>query len=218
MNMDSKNKTAPENEDNCCDHEENNTEDNCCYNENEKIENEDNCCSQGPEKTIKAQDDCCSHDHENSNDEHQGCACEQGILENIDSIEEKKSKKPLIILGIGIFIFVIGYFISTMSFNLFDLSTISDLSININQDIISQIIYLIVVLIVGPRIIKHGITSLLNKEVKIELLITIATFGAFFLGDGGEGATRARHALGLSAVLHAAPARSEDARLGPHQH
>lgn len=201
--MDSKNKTAPENEDNCCDHEENNTEDNCCYNENEKIENEDNCCSQDPEKTIKAQDDCCdqsheendeqddccSHDHENSNDEHQGCACEQGILENIDSIEEKKSKKPLIILGIGIFIFVIGYFISTMSFNLFDLSTISDLSININQDIISQIIYLIVVLIVGPRIIKHGITSLLNKEVKIELLITIATFGAFLLGDGGEGAT-----------------------------
>lgn len=201
--MDSKNKTAPENEDNCCDHEENNTEDNCCYNENEKIENEDNCCSQDPEKTIKTQDDycdqkheendeqddCCSHAHENSNDEHQGCACEQGILENIDSIEEKKSKKPLIILGIGIFIFVIGYFISTMSFNLFDLSTISDLSININQDIISQIIYLIVVLIVGPRIIKHGITSLLNKEVKIELLITIATFGAFLLGDGGEGAT-----------------------------
>lgn len=174
MNMDSKNKTALENEDNCCDHEENNTKDNCCDHENEKIENEDNCCSQNHEENNTQddccsqeheendeQDDCCSHDHENSNHEHQGCACEQGILENIDSIEEKKSKKPLIILGIGIVIFVIGYFISTMSFNLFDLSTISNLSININQDIISQIIYLIVVLIVGPGINKtwHNIIT-----------------------------------------------------------
>ncbi|WP_225369263.1 hypothetical protein [Methanobrevibacter arboriphilus] len=105
--MDSKNKTASENEDNCCDHEENNNEDNCCDHENEKIENEDNCCSQENEEN-NTQDDCCSQeheendeqdnccDHENNNHEHQGCACEQGILENIDSIEEKKNLKKTI--------------------------------------------------------------------------------------------------------------------------
>ena len=33
-----------------------------------------------------------------------------------------------------------------------------------------------------------GIIELTHKKVKIELLITIATLGAFLLGSGGEGA------------------------------
>lgn len=123
----------------------------------------------------------CGHeDHEHEHDDHQGCACEHGLLEDIDNVKEEKSKKPLAILGIGAIVFVIGYYISTLSFNITN---------TIDQHLISQIIYLAVVFIVGRGIMLHGVKSLLNKEVKIEFLITIAIIGAFLLGDGGEGAT-----------------------------
>jgi len=121
----------------------------------------------------------CGHDNNNDYDKHQGCGCEQGLLEDIDNAKEEKSKKPLLILAIGTIIFVIGYFISTLNFSITD---------TINENLISQVIYLVVVMIAGQGIIRHGIKSLLNKEVKIELLVTIATVGAFLLGDGGEGA------------------------------
>lgn len=134
-------------------------------------------------------DDCdCGHDHHNHHShhdnhddghDHEGCACEGGILENIDH-EKERSKKPLIILTISAILFGIGIFISTLNFDIFNF---------FNQEIISQIIYLIVVVIVGQGIIRHGISSLLKKEIKIELLITIATFGAFIMGEGAEGAS-----------------------------
>lgn len=160
MNMDSKNENLEIYHDEGCD---------CCHDHQHKEEHD---------HKHHHEDDNIDHCHDTN--EHRGCACEQGMLENIENIEDKKSKKPLIILGIGIIIFLIGYFISQINFNIYS---------NLNQDIISQIIYLIVVLIVGQEIIRHGIKSLLKKEVKIELLITIATIGAFLLGDGGEGAT-----------------------------
>ncbi|MDR0900540.1 MAG: cation-translocating P-type ATPase, partial [Methanobrevibacter sp.] len=59
----------------------------------------------------------------------------------------------------------------------------------IGQDLIAIIIFLIVAIGIGQGIIKHGLKSLLSGEVKIELLVTIATIGAFLLGDGLEGAT-----------------------------
>lgn len=123
--------------------------------------------------------DCEDHSH-HDNHEHQGCGCDYGILENIDQKKEKSLKKPLVTLGIGTIVFIIGYFVSTLSINLYNI---------IDQNILSQVIYLIVVVIVGHGIIIGGIKSVLKKEVKIQLLITIATVGAFLLGDGGEGAT-----------------------------
>ncbi|MDR2966472.1 MAG: heavy metal translocating P-type ATPase [Methanobacteriaceae archaeon] len=107
------------------------------------------------------------------------CSCEKGIFKNIEEFEEKKSKKPLIILGIGIIIFIFGYFISTIEFNIFENL--------INSGLLSQIIYLVVVIVVGQGIIKEGIESLINKKIRIEFLVTIATIGAFLLGDGAEG-------------------------------
>ncbi|MCL2686921.1 MAG: cation-translocating P-type ATPase [Methanobrevibacter sp.] len=108
----------------------------------------------------------------------QGCACEEGLLEDIDRNNEKISKKPLIILAIGAIIFIFGYFISTLDFSIYEI---------INQELISEIIYLIATIIIGQGIIRSGISSLLNKEVKIQLLVTIATIGAFLLGEGAEG-------------------------------
>lgn len=117
---------------------------------------------------------CCDHDHshDDHSHEHEGCACEQGMLENIDSVKEKKSKKPIYLMILGFILVGSGIYLDF-----------------IGQEILALLIFLIVVIIVGQGIIRHGIKSLLKKEVKIELLVTIATIGAFLLGDGLEGAT-----------------------------
>ncbi|RBQ22689.1 Copper-exporting P-type ATPase B [Candidatus Methanobinarius endosymbioticus] len=158
------------------DHELDHVGDCGCENNNNVENRHNHTYSHEDEETCDCNHDEHSHDH----DDHQGCACEHGLLEDIENVEEKKSKKPLAILVIGANIFLFGYCISTLSFNI---------TSTIDQHIISQLIYLIVVLVVGRGIITHGVKSLLNKEVKIELLITLATVGAFLLGDGGEGAT-----------------------------
>lgn len=127
------------------------------------------------------------HEHENSehthskscthNHEHTECSCEKGILENIEE-EPESYKKSIYTILIGSIIFLIGIYIN--KFTTFQIGPIS-------SNLISQIILLIEVIIVGKEIITHGIKSLLNKEIKIELLVTIATIGAFLLGDGLEG-------------------------------
>lgn len=100
-----------------------------------------------------------------------GCACcNQSIMENI---EEKPSKKPIAIFAVGMIVLIIGYL--TEYFNL-------------TQPLVSQIIFLAGALYVGYKIIIHGIEELIHGKVKIELLVTIATFGAFLLGSGEEGA------------------------------
>jgi Cd2+/Zn2+-exporting ATPase len=116
---------------------------------------------------------CCDSEHD---EEHLGCACESGILENIE-VEKERSKKPFIILAIGAILFALGIYVSSLeNMNL------------ISGEILGQIIFLIAVVFVGHGIIKHGLKSLLKKEVKIDFLITIATIGTFFLGEGAEGA------------------------------
>ena len=114
----------------------------------------------------------CTHKHE-----HEECSCEKGILENIEE-EPESYKKSIYTIIIGLIIFIIGIYIN--KFTTFQIGSLS-------SNLISQIILLIEVIIVGKEIITHGIKSLLNKEIKIELLVTIATIGAFLLGDGLEG-------------------------------
>ncbi|WP_276955942.1 cation-translocating P-type ATPase [Methanobrevibacter woesei] len=114
-------------------------------------------------------DDTCNHDHH----EHgPGCACEADLLENIDE-DVEQSKKPLAIFAIGIAVLAIGHVIELLS---------------LAPMIVSQLIFLVGAVYVGHDIMKHGIIELTHKKVKIELLITIATLGAFLLGSGGEGA------------------------------
>lgn len=163
----------------------------CCDCENESTHsdksysNQHNIYLKNPHNPIPTDHQNCNtvqiadyHDHPPHD---KNCSCEKGILEDIEKFEEKKSKKPLIILGIGVTIFLIGYLISTLEFSIFENL--------INEKSLSQIIYLTVVIIVGEGIIREGIGSLLNKKVKITLLVTIATVGAFLLGDGAEGAS-----------------------------
>lgn len=125
-------------------------------------------------------DDECEDEHHHHDgdcrDEHNhkgGCACcNSGLLETIEE-DNEKSNKPLIIFGIGVILLVIGYLLEYFSFN---------------PEIISQIVFLIAVIYVGHHIIMEGVMELLSGKVKIELLVTIATIGAFLLGSGEEGA------------------------------
>jgi len=135
--------------------------------EDEHRSNIDDCCGDNKE------DDCCEDDCE----EEHVCSCESGILENIEN-EKEISKKPLIKIAIGIVIFAIGYSIANLN-----------LISGFESEIISQIIYLSIVIFVGKDIITYGIKSIFKKEIKIEFLMTIATVGAFLLGDGAEGAS-----------------------------
>ena len=97
--------------------------------------------------TNKEHHDHHHHDHDEDCCDHEGCACEVDLLENIDK-EEKHSKKPLLIFGIGVIIFLIGYLIE----NLF------------TNQIIAQIIFLIGVIYVGHEIIIYGTKSLLKAH------------------------------------------------------
>ena len=153
-------------------------------NHKEKYDSDDNhnqdCCNESEDNHNTCHESEEEHNHnlsQESKNDHE-CACEHGLLEDIDKGNEETSKSPLIILAIGAIIFVFGYFISTLNFNLYE---------SINQDLISEIIYLIATLIVGQGIIRSGISSLLHREIKIQLLVTISAFGAFLLGSGAEG-------------------------------
>jgi len=125
-------------------------------------------------------DSCCSHDHHDH--EHGGCcACESGLLEHID-VEEEESKRPYYIMGIGAILFVIGFYIAKFT----NITSLGGYPISSNM--LSLIPLLLVVIIAGHETIEHGIRSISHGEIKIEFLMTIATIGAFLLGDYSEGA------------------------------
>ena len=132
---------------------------------------EDDCCSHSHEHHHHHhhdEDDCCGHDH------GPGCACEADLLENIDQeVDVEQSKKPLGIFAVGIILLAFGYLLEMF---------------NVVNPLVSQVIFLIAVIYVGRHIIVEGIEHLFEGKVKIELLITIATFGAFLLQSGEEGA------------------------------
>ena len=138
--------------------------DDCC--EHNHHHHEDDCSSHNHHH--HHDDDCCGHDH------GPGCACEADLLENIDKeVDVEQSKKPLGIFAIGIVLLAFGYALEMF---------------NVVNPLVSQIIFLIPIIYVGRHIIIEGIEHLFKGEVKIELLITIATFGAFLLQSGEEGA------------------------------
>ncbi|MBR9680457.1 MAG: cadmium-translocating P-type ATPase, partial [Candidatus Altiarchaeota archaeon] len=56
------------------------------------------------------------------------------------------------------------------------------------QYTIAQVIFLVVVAFSGQEIIKKGVVSVLNKQLNINVLISIAAVGAFLIGHGEEGA------------------------------
>ncbi len=129
---------------------------------------------------------CCDSGHVHAHGSGT-CACEGGMLKNIDNIEEK-SNEPLYIIFSSIILFLIGFYI----YNFIDFSfgnlVILNFSLDISSKFFAIILFILVVLISGLNIIKEGIYELFEKEIKIEFLVTIATIGAFVLGDFIEAA------------------------------
>ncbi|MGL4669653.1 MAG: heavy metal translocating P-type ATPase [Methanobacteriaceae archaeon] len=118
-----------------------------------------------------------------------GCGCEEGVLADINQntkYEHTIDKTPLITLAIGGIIFLIGLFIQiTFPSTVIATIPIGNNLINIE---LPQIILLLIVPIVGHNIIKNGILSLIKGHITINLLVIIATIGAFLLGEVFEGA------------------------------
>ncbi|MDR0912273.1 MAG: cation-translocating P-type ATPase [Methanobrevibacter sp.] len=138
-------------------------------------------------------DDCCesdhihSHGHSHSHNGNGACSCcDGGILDDIGEKQEK-SKMPLIIMGVGVILVVLGILLKTY-FQQYLPETLN-LGFWSVESPIAILVFLIVVIIVGKDVIIHGFKSLFKKEVNMNLLMSIATIGAFLLGDGLEGAS-----------------------------
>jgi Cd2+/Zn2+-exporting ATPase len=94
---------------------------------------------------------------------------------SVDLVEEKESERrdPLIIIVTSAIILASGLY----------------LDFGLGQKLISQILFLAVAAVSGYKIIKHGILFLLKGRLTIGILITIASVGAFLIGEGAEGAS-----------------------------
>ncbi|MBR9691145.1 cation-translocating P-type ATPase, partial [Candidatus Woesearchaeota archaeon] len=92
-----------------------------------------------------------------------------------DIFEEKEpfwKKKKILIIAVSGIILAAGLYFEFLT----------------EQYLLSQILFSIVVLVSGYGIIKRGFLSVLKKKLDMNLLITIATIGAFLIGHGEEGA------------------------------
>lgn len=155
-------------------------------------------CNNKSECFDNSKSDCsCNHTHNHSNHhssnhthnhshDNNACACESGILSDIDSVEDE-SNNDLYKIIIGIILFLIGFAISKFTYNSLGSIIINNYSMNSSQ-LISIIFFILVILIIGFDIIKYGLSELLEYEVKIEFLVTISTIGACLLGNFAEGA------------------------------
>ena len=98
-------------------------------------------------------------------------ACEESTIKEEDHDTHDRNLK-IIIIGIS------GIFLVLSLFSEFFLKNF----------IFSQIFAGIVVIVSGIEIMFYGFKKLIQKQITINFLITIATIGAFLIGHGGEGA------------------------------
>ncbi|MHA1341233.1 MAG: heavy metal translocating P-type ATPase [Promethearchaeota archaeon] len=103
------------------------------------------------------------------------CSNEINLEEKIEISHRKRN----------ILIIIVSGFFLTLSI-LFE-NVFIDFKFIFDNKIYSQIFAGLVVIISGLNIIKEGIVKLLKKTISINLLMTIAAIGSFFIGHGGEG-------------------------------
>ena len=95
-------------------------------------------------------------------------------IDDVEDFEEKPLWKgrDAAVIGVSALLFLIGLI---MEFALVETS-------------LAAVFYLSVVLLSGHEIIKNGVKSVFRGHYTIDLLITIASIGAFLIGHGEEGA------------------------------
>ena len=93
----------------------------------------------------------------------------------VNLIEEKETRRqtPLILITVSAIILTLGLYTGFI----------------LNQQLISQVLFLLVAAISGYETIKYGVLSLFKGRFTISILITIAAVGAFLIGQGAEGAS-----------------------------
>jgi Cd2+/Zn2+-exporting ATPase len=134
-----------------------------------------------------------THEHDenyvhNHGDEYsdKGCSCcDGGLLEELGHDGHDHHHSNNIVKKM-----VIGWIFLALAISLEVFAVGNDLilgSVTIEHPL-SNFIFLIIVTFVGLDIIINGIKALLKGNIQIEFLMTIATVGAFVLGNGLEGA------------------------------
>jgi Cd2+/Zn2+-exporting ATPase len=123
-------------------------------------------CSENKNSTTN--DQTCSIDEQNHDN---FCSCCSGdLLEEKDPLWKRKHFMVIVISSIT---FVLGLY--------FDFFT--------PYSNLAQILFLLVVAISGYNTIKSGLKSILKGRFTINILISLAALGAFFIGEGAEGAS-----------------------------
>ncbi len=102
---------------------------------------------------------------------HNKCcsACATDIFEKKEPFWKQKSILIIIIAGI---LLAVGLYYEFLT----------------EQHLVAQILFLIVALVSGYKIIRNAFLSLWKKRLDMNFLITIAAVGAFLIGHGEEGA------------------------------
>lgn len=97
------------------------------------------------------------------------CGCNEAVFHEKESVWDTKN---LIIISSSAILLTVGLYLDYFT----------------SQDLISSIIFLVVIAIAGYELIISGITGLLKGNFNMNLLMTIAVLGSFFVGSGAEGA------------------------------
>jgi len=150
-------------------------------------ESEDSCSCDEKEKNVcendESEDSCgcgCSDDSNEKKDQSQdtckieepyacGCGCSGNFFEEKESLWNRKNLfitvSSAVLLPIGLYL---DYFAG--------------------QELLSGILFLIIIALSGHELIKKGIMGLLKGNFNMNLLMTIAVLGSFTVGSGAEGA------------------------------
>jgi len=149
-----------------------------------EIEEKENSCgcdedsSNEKKDTCENEDDSCGCDEDSSNekkdtceneDDSCGCGCSEGLLEEKESLWNRKN---LFIIITSAVLLPVGLYL--------DYSTA--------QELLSKVIFLIVIAVSGHEIIKKGVIGLLKGNFNMNFLMTLAVLGSFAIGSGAEGA------------------------------
>jgi len=152
--------------------EEKHSSDCVCDSEPEKDEiclveeTEDSCgcgCSDD-DASVKESSDTCSIDSSCAT-----CGCEEGLLEEKEQLWDKK---PLMIISSSVVLLGIGLYLDFFT----------------GSSLLSQSLFLLVIVISGFEIIKNGLKGLLKGHFTMNFLMTLAVLGSFLIGSGAEGA------------------------------
>jgi Cd2+/Zn2+-exporting ATPase len=128
-------------------------------------ENDDDACGYDEDSAKEIKNTCEIEDKGDSC----GCGCSEGLLEEKQPLLDRKN---LLIIITSVILLPIGLYLDYFT----------------TQELLSKVIFLIVIAVSGYEIIKKGVMGLLKGNFNMNLLMTIAVLGSFAIGSGAEGA------------------------------